>query len=56
MGTIIRLLTTSNELEEKNLSICKLYYPKVSKTNNANFFDRRFFPFATGVNKIGGAP
>jgi hypothetical protein len=32
------------------------YYPKVSKRNNENFSDRRFFPFATGANDTGGAP
>ncbi len=39
------------------ISVCwQLYYPKVSKRNNENFSDWRFFPFATGVNDIGGAP
>jgi len=39
MGTIIKLLTTLNELEEKtvSISICELYYLKVSKRNNENF-------------------
>ncbi len=28
----------------------------MSKQNNQNFYDWRFFPFATGVNDTGGAP
>ncbi len=28
----------------------------VSKQNNYNFYDGRFFPFANGVNDTGGAP
>jgi hypothetical protein len=45
MGKIIRQLTTKNVLEEKFLSICYLYYPKVSKRKNANFSDWSFFHF-----------
>jgi hypothetical protein len=48
-GNNIRLLTLLSELEGKNLSLCKLYQPKVSKQNNQNFSDWRFFPFAIGV-------
>jgi hypothetical protein len=33
----IRLQSSETELEGKNLYICKLYYPKVSKQNNENF-------------------
>jgi hypothetical protein len=42
----------------KNLffSLYYLYYPKVSKRNNKNFSDWRFFPFATGASGTGGAP
>jgi hypothetical protein len=48
-GNNIRLLTPESELEGKNLYICFLYYPKVTKQNYYNFSDERFFPFATGV-------
>jgi len=42
-------------LKPKNLSLCKLNYPKVSKRNNENFSDLSFFLFATGVVDTGGA-
>jgi hypothetical protein len=29
-GNNIRLLTTESELEEKKISLCEFYYPKVS--------------------------
>jgi hypothetical protein len=35
-------------LKQKNLSICKLNYPKVFKRNNENFSDLSFFLFSTG--------
>ncbi len=31
-----------------------IYFPKVSKQNNSNFYDWRFFPFATRVNDTVG--
>ncbi len=43
-------------LKAKNISISKLYFPKVSKLNNYNIYDWKFFPFATGVQDTGGAP
>ncbi len=39
-------------LKEKHFSICKIYYPKVSKRNNENFSDCKCFPFAAGVNDM----
>jgi hypothetical protein len=47
-GNNIRLLRPSGELEGKIVSICLLYFPKVYKLNNKNFYDLRFFAFATG--------
>jgi hypothetical protein len=38
-GNNIRLLTPESELEGKNLYICFLYYPKVTKQNYLNFSD-----------------
>ena len=35
----IRLHTPESELEGKNLYICLLYYPKVTKQNHENFSD-----------------
>ncbi len=35
--------------------MCWRYYAKVSKRNNENFSDLRFFPFAIGVNDTGGS-
>jgi hypothetical protein len=35
----IRLVTPYSQLEGKNLLICKLYDPKVSKQSNKNFSD-----------------
>jgi hypothetical protein len=38
-GNNIRLQTPESELEGKNLYICFLYYPKVTKQNYKNFSD-----------------
>ncbi len=49
MGTIIKLLTTLNELE-KNVSICQLYYPKVSKRNNKKIFRLKIFSICQNIH------
>ncbi len=49
------LLTPLVNLKEK-ISLHVLHYTKVSKENNLNIPDWRFFPFAAGVNDTGGAP
>ncbi len=56
IGNNIRQLSPLSELKEKNITICWLYYPNVSKLNILNFSVWRFFPFATGVNDTGVAP
>ncbi len=53
---LFMVILTHGKLKGKYFSICQLYYPKVSKQNNYNFSDWRFFPFATGVNDTEVAP
>jgi hypothetical protein len=55
-GNNIRLQTPEIELEGKNLYICFLYYPKVTKKIIKIILIEKFFPFATGVNDNGGKP
>jgi hypothetical protein len=50
-----RLTTPYSELEEKKYLYVN-YFSKVSNHNIYNFFDGRFFPFATGVNDTGVSP
>ncbi len=38
-GNNIRLQTPESEFEDKNVYICFLYYPKVTKQNYSNFSD-----------------